>query len=269
MNDLSAAPLITTPDFGLRLASYNIHKGVLGFRASRLTIHGVREQLHQLDADLIFLQEVQGKHEGFAKSFKDWPAEPQHEFLARRSSEGPYHVAYGLNALYAKGHHGNALLSKFPIRWWDNRDVSHHRLERRGILHCLLDTPIGEVHALVIHFGLFAVSRRRQTEQLLHHVASSIPAGAPLLIAGDFNDWRGRLSQTIEKELNVQEVFLATQQGKRGGVLSFPAHRPMVPLDRIYQRGFEVTQAQVFSGREWSRLSDHAPIMVDLAYGKT
>jgi endonuclease/exonuclease/phosphatase family metal-dependent hydrolase len=35
-------------------------------------------------------------------------------------------------------------------------------------------------------------------------------------------------------------------------------------MDRIYQRGFDVRDAQVLRGREWAKLSDHSPLVTDL-----
>jgi len=45
---------------------------------------------------------------------------------------------------------------------------------------------------------------------------------------------------------------------------TFPALVPWLRMDRIYLRGFEVTQAKVLRGPEWARLSDHSPLLADL-----
>jgi hypothetical protein len=45
----------------LRIASYNIHKG-LSFFNRRIVLHDVRDSLIGLNADIVFLQEVQGHH---------------------------------------------------------------------------------------------------------------------------------------------------------------------------------------------------------------
>ena len=121
----------------LRIATYNIHKGFsLGNR--RLAIHDLRERLRTLDADLVFLQEVHGENALHAARFENWPAAPQYEFLA--DTIWPTY-AYGRNAVYDEGHHGNAILSRFPILGWENEDVSSHGYERRGLLHCELHPP--------------------------------------------------------------------------------------------------------------------------------
>jgi endonuclease/exonuclease/phosphatase family metal-dependent hydrolase len=87
---------------------------------------------------MVFLQEVQGLHERPRRAPRDWPEQPQHEFLA----EGVWpHTAYGGNAIYDHGHHGNAILSRFPILASHNQDISEHRFERRGLLHTEIAVP--------------------------------------------------------------------------------------------------------------------------------
>ena len=74
-------------------------------------MHALKEAIARFDADVVFLQEVQGRHDLLAIKHASWPSQGQHEFLAGESQ----HSAYGKNAVYDHGHHGNALLSKFPI----------------------------------------------------------------------------------------------------------------------------------------------------------
>jgi endonuclease/exonuclease/phosphatase family metal-dependent hydrolase len=247
----------------VRVATYNIDKGVMRelFGLRRIPqVHGLRSRLHDLDADLIFLQEVQGRNERHADRFEHWPAEPQEEFLAR--SPGHRHSfesAYGLNANYLHGHHGNALLSRHPIVRRENRDFSDHALEKRGVLHCVVEVGTREVHCFVIHFGLFARSRERQAHALVRWIERAVPADAPLLIAGDTNDWRNHLTRHFTEHLAVHEVM--------GAARTFPALVPWLRMDRIYQRGFEVHDARVLRGPSWARLSDHSPLVADLAIG--
>jgi hypothetical protein len=44
---------------------------------------------------------------------------------------------------------------------------------------------------------------------------------------------------------------------------------PVLQLDRIYVRGFEIHHAQVLFGPSWGRLSDHAPLVAELSLQKT
>lgn len=259
----------------LRIATWNIHKGISTLGA-RPRVHGIKQAITSMTPDILFLQEVQGRHDLLAlRHAGKWPAQAQHEFLAGDT----HHVAYGMNAIYDHGHHGNALLSRFPIESAFNHDVSDHAYESRGILHCVL--PIAEVsiHCYVVHLGLFAGSRLRQTAALIEAVSSTAPADAPLLIAGDFNDWTNSLSKTLRDRLHVREVFdqslsargfgtylrrLSGRGPKKTPARTFPAAMPVLQLDRIYVRGFEVHSANVLFGASWARLSDHAPLVAEL-----
>ena len=260
----------------LRIATWNIHKGVSAI-GTRPRVHGIKQALSGMAADIVFLQEVQGRHDLLALKHTSWPAQAQHEFLAGDS----HHSAYGMNAVYDHGHHGNALLSRFAIASAHNHDVSDHAFESRGILHCVLTLEHQPVHCYVIHLGLFAGSRRRQTDALIEAVESTAPPGAPLLIAGDFNDWTNALSDTLRERLDVVEVFderltsqrfgdylrrLSGRGPRKAPARTFPAAMPVLQLDRVYVRGFDVLSAQVLHGARWARLSDHAPIVAELHF---
>ena len=246
----------------LRVATYNIHKGMsyTPLFNRRLTIHDLREGLRSLDADIVFLQEVYGHHERHARRHHNWPVAPQYEFLA----DTVWHdFAYGRNSVYDAGHHGNAILSRFRITNWDNQDVSTSRYERRGLLHCEIPIPgwSRTLHCVCVHLGLRAYERSRQLEKLRQRIERVVPRDAPLIVAGDFNDWRHRAAQELAQPLNLHEVF---ELVKGRVARTFPAALPVMSLDRIYVRGFRVPTAHVHHGRAWARLSDHAALTATL-----
>lgn len=235
----------------LGICSYNIHKGFSQLNR-RMAIHDLREQLQDLDPDISLLQEVQGQHLKHANRHADWPAEPQHKFLAGDM----LHAAYGRNAIYDHGHHGNAILSRYPILAESNHDVSLYRLERRGILHCEIAlTEAVQAHCLCVHLSLTEYQRRQQLAQLADHVERHVPKGVPLIIAGDFNDWRHRANEWLPRRLGLIEAFTEIDGMP---ARSYPSHLPLLRLDRIYLRGFKVESARVFHGSPWNRISDHA-----------
>ena len=239
----------------LHIATYNIHKG-LSFFKRRLVIHEVREHLRLIDADILFLQEVQGGHTSQARRFVNWPAQPQHEFIADSVWTD---FAYGRNAVYDAGHHGNAVLSRFPILHWDNVDISEHRFEGRGMLHCEVQVPGWDsaLHCVCVHLGLMAHHRSRQMRALRLRIERLVPRDAPLIVAGDFNDWARHAADELARPLEMREVFEHTY-GRPAR--SFPAALPVFQLDRIYVRGFDVKQARVHHGHSWARISDHAAL---------
>ncbi|MCC7548590.1 MAG: endonuclease/exonuclease/phosphatase family protein [Burkholderiales bacterium] len=239
----------------LHVLTYNIHKGFPQFNR-RLSLHDLRERLQAVEPDLVFLQEVVGFHARHAERLANWPTSPQYEFLADQVWDD---FAYGRNAVVDDSHHGNAILSKFPISRWDNEDVSAHQLERRGLLHCEIGIPgwTQPLHTINVHLGLFRAWRERQLGALVNRIDRLVPHDAPLIIAGDFNDWTRRASHMLERSLNLSEVF---ESSGRGPARSFPAMLPMLHLDRIYVRGFRVKIAHVHRGMHWARISDHAPL---------
>ena len=236
----------------LRVATYNIHKGVqwVGPRR-RLEIHNLGHAVEQLDADVVCLQEVRKLHRGEAKYFSHWPELPQADFLA---PEG-YEAIYRTNAVTRHGEHGNAMLSRWPVIGHQHEDMSDHRFEQRGLLHSELmvhDTP---VHVVVCHLGLIRASRERQVAQLKRFVQREVPASAPLLIAGDFNDW----GDMVQREL--ASIGLHSFKGARQS--TFPSRLPLVQLDYVFARGLEPLGAQVPRGRIWWRMSDHLPLIAE------
>jgi len=246
----------------LRVATYNIHKGVRGVGPrKRLEIHNLGLAVEALDADLVCLQEVRLFHRREARRFDrphgGWPAGGQAEFLA---PEG-YHAAYRTNAVTRHGEHGNALLSRWPIGDIGHHDVSDHRFEQRGLLHVPVDWAGRRVHAVVAHFGLVHASRVRQVRRLAEYLAAEVPAGEPLLVAGDFNDWSEKLDEPMQR-IGLERA--RPPQGLRDQRLTFPALAPVFALDRVYLRGMRCRATQVPRGSAWARMSDHLPLLAEL-----
>lgn len=243
----------------LRIATFNIHKGVTSFNA-RFALHQQRDLIRQLHADVVFLQEVQDVHLKHSKRFSQWPIEGQAEYLADSVWTD---FSYGKNSVYPAGHHGNALLSKFPITKTDNLDISAHSIEQRGMLHCEVSVPGWDIplHCICVHLGLFASWRRKQVHQLRERIDAEVPEDAPLIIAGDFNDWGMSAGRILTSGLHLREVF-EHHEGK--SARSFPSVLPLFRLDRIYTRGFNVQNVQVHSGPGFAQVSDHAALSATL-----
>lgn len=241
-------------EHALRVLTINTHKGFNAFNRA-FVLPELRDAVRSTHADLVFLQEVHGEHEGHARRWSRWPELPQYEFLAE--SMWPQ-FAYGRNAVYQEGDHGNALLSKYPIVDHENIDVSLRRVERRGILYCRIRvTPADrDLHAYCVHLGLKEKDRVEQLRRLSEHVRARIPDDAALIIAGDFNDWRERATGILQP-LGVREVFLEQMQAS---ARTFPGRLPLLKLDRIYVRGVRIEEADVLNTAPWPHLSDHVPL---------
>ena len=246
----------------LRVATYNIHKGVRGVGpGKRLEIHNLGLAVESLDADLVFLQEVRLYHTHEARRFQrtsfGWPADGQAQFLAPMG----YEAAYRTNAVTRHGEHGNALLSRWPMGDVGHQDVSDHRFEQRGLLHVPVAWNGETVHAVVVHFGLSHRSRVRQVQRLAEFVEREIPRDAKLVVAGDFNDWGERLDAPMA-ELGLARA--SPPGAPRIGAATFPSRAPMFALDRFYLRGLVCRSTLVPRGATWSRMSDHLPLVAEL-----
>ena len=247
------------PNNSLKVLTYNIHKGFSSSNV-RFILHDIKKLLRKINADVVFLQEIQGDRKISRQRFDDWHNNNQFEFLADSVWQ---HYAYGKNAIYKSGHHGNAILSKYPFIEWENIDVSIMRSASRSLLHGVIQSPENNarIHIVCVHLGLFEKERKGQIAKLCKRINSHIPSDEPLIIAGDFNDWRGHVEHYLRHELSLKEVFKST----RGAYArTFPSWLPMLSMDRIYYRGFEVVQSKPLYGQPWRNLSDHAPLLAEL-----
>ena len=243
----------------LRVLTVNTHKGFTAFNR-RFILPELREAVRSTQADIVFLQEVLGSHDRHAARYPGWPQTSQYEFLADSMWSD---FAYGRNAVYPDGHHGNALLSKYPIVEHRNLDVSITGPERRGLLHCVLDVP-GQhnVHAICVHLSLLENHRQKQLK-LLRQLLESLPAEAPVIIAGDFNDWKSHGNRTLGLQRDLHEAF-----ERHHGHLArtYPARLPLLRLDRIYLRNADSHAPQILGHKPWTHLSDHLPLAVEVRF---
>ena len=130
-------------------------------------------------------------------------------------------------------------------------------------MHCEIKIPDWDqnLHCICVHLGLFAFWRHQQLEALNTRINSWVPEGAPLIIAGDFNDWQQKAGKILAREQHLQEVFKSTH-----GLYarSFPSSFPLFKLDRIYTRGFKVQHCHVHGRGSFANVSDHTALSARL-----
>ena len=243
----------------IKILTYNIHKG---FSTTNLTyaLKQIKGSIQKVHADLVFLQEVIGHHDDHTEHMDDWPSSSQFEYLADQTWP---HLAYGKNAIYTEGHHGNAILSKHSIHFSENEDISFSKIERRGLLHAEIKDGNHTLHAFCVHLGLFEKDRSEQIRKLSARIKKLVPSNDALIIAGDFNDWRQSATDLLISGLKVKEAFLETT-GKHAN--TFPSWFPCLPLDRVYYRNLNCTSVKVLHGNLWKKQSDHLPILAEFEF---
>ncbi|MGE4133685.1 MAG: endonuclease/exonuclease/phosphatase family protein [Bdellovibrionales bacterium] len=243
----------------IRILTYNMHKGFC-FYSRQYVLRELREAIRQVNADIVFLQEVMGVH---PEEIKGNHIDSQFEYLA--DSIWP-HFAYGKNAVYSSGHHGNSILSKYPIVEYENINVSTNPFERRGLLHAQVKLEGNEknLHLVCLHLDLLKRGRDRQLTSLIERIQQTVPTESPLIVAGDFNDWQKKLSDPLFESAGLREcgIELRGEHPK-----TFPSWRPFLSLDRVYVRQLKPHHHEVLAGLPWSKMSDHAAVVVDLEIG--
>lgn len=243
----------------LKILSYNIHKGY-DWKKQNYFLEDMRKMINSSHADIVFLQEVVGQNNFYKEKGL---VDAQFEFLADTVWK---HYSYAKNSLYDHGHHGNLILSRYPIEAWENIDLTTNFLEKRGLLVCKILLPESKtkyIHAACAHLDLFHTGRRRQYE-LIKDKIKTLDSNelSPLILAGDFNDWNQQSCRIFEEEMKMQEAYKA----KHGRLAkTFPAGLPLFCLDRIYVRNMKINDSYIVKRAEHQdHFSDHLPIYCEV-----
>jgi endonuclease/exonuclease/phosphatase family metal-dependent hydrolase len=237
----------------LRLVTWNIHKGIGTDRAYRLD--RIIQVLRELDGDVVCLQEVDV---GVARS----ALEHQGERIA--AELGYRHTAIGLNVRVRGGAYGNATLSKHPLADVRNVDLTVPPKKRRGglVTRVVAGPPEGWLVANV-HLGLLHVERAIQARRLFDHLFEGTRPGQPLVVAGDWNEWRNRLVKTVMKERGLH-VARTDPHGPHGAK-TWPSRLPLWALDKIlYSLPAKCHHVACILDDVTRRASDHLPLVVEL-----
>ena len=246
--------LVNNEPMKLRLVSYNIHKGFDHLNQNYI-LEDIRTLIRKTNADIVCLQEVIGENHKLKDEGK---IDNQFEFLADQFWP---HYSYGKNALYDHGHHGNLILSKFPIENFSNLDLSTNQYERRGILKCRVILPELKQHVTIMttHLNLTSKGRQKQLKKIDENCY--FDDSELCIFTGDFNDWDRKVSSLVEEQWGFKEVF---KRLHRSYPKTFPAVYPLLKLDRIYTKNFKAIDAKVLSSPHKLKLSDHLPLYTEL-----
>ena len=218
----------------IRVATYNIHGGIgLDRRHDLPRIIRVIDELH---ADIIGLQEVAGT--------------PDADAMELIAHECGYWAVAGPNIVEHRGHFGNLLLSRWPIREHRLLDISVASREPRGAIDA---RGAQHLQVIVTHLGLRRGERRKQLARLNNAVSSD---DTPAVILGDFNT-------PTRRELH--RAGLGGGWAPRLAPRSFPANLPLLALDRIWVRPDALLHSVRAHRSRLSRVaSDHLPVVASL-----
>jgi endonuclease/exonuclease/phosphatase family metal-dependent hydrolase len=246
-NDANASSFSIAALGSLRVMTVNVHKGFTMLNR-RFVLRELRDAIREVGADVVFLQEIHGARRALVAG-AEAPDVPHYEYLADEIWPA---FAYGRNAVYTNGDHGNALLSKYPIVRSQNVDVSSARHEKRGLLHCALRVPGRDdvVHAICVHLGLKQSHRQCSCSSC----ASSSRKGCP---RPNRCSWPVTSTTGVARRTRcccVVPIWTKSSSkpvvGRRG---PFPHGLPLLPLDRIYVRGVRDHAPLALPVRPWTQ----------------
>jgi len=236
----------------LRVLTYNVHK-FFNITNSQYILNELKQRMSELDLDIVFLQEMRGIQ---PEKFKgDYKLEP----LEHLADEIWDHFVYGKNAVYSTGHHGNAILSKHPFKSWLNHDMSNHAFERRSLLEGVVEYGGLDIALACTHLDLTEWGRKKQQQKIIETLKLKEKINSPLILAGDFNDWRGR-SRKIFCDLGLSDIFTDPLAASS---FTYPSVMPILSLDKMYFANLRCVNSAVLNASHWRKLSDHLPIFAE------
>lgn len=229
----------------ISVASYNIQKSVgTDFRRRPARILAV---LHELDADVVALQEVDRR---FGARVSSLSAE------AIETDTGYTPIGFGVRER-SLGWHGNTILVRKGTEVLAQRTLALPRLEPRGAVLADLRIRGFSLRVVGMHLGLVGLWRKRQAIAVLEHL-EELEDVLPTVIMGDFNEW--------SVEGGCFRLFAAEHNISAPGP-SYPSVRPMLQLDRVVTSlDLEIESAGVHASRRARTASDHLPVWAKLTY---
>jgi endonuclease/exonuclease/phosphatase family metal-dependent hydrolase len=224
----------------LTVASYNVHRCI--GRDGKCDPARVARVIEELDADVVALQEVDFR-------YHVRQGDDQLRFLAEATR---YESVWGPVLYGSGGQYGNGILTRPSVLEVRGIDLSVPRYQRRGALDVDLEVHGTPIRIIAAHLGLGLNEREIQVQRLLRALDEAPSEDAPLILLGDFNEWRPP-SAPLRR--------LHRRFGRTPGMRSFPSRFPVLALDRIWVRPRQALVAvDVHNSSRARRASDHLPI---------
>ena len=243
----------------LKLATYNIRAGLDS------SIVSVGDAIRLLDPDIIAVQEIDESNERSS-------GVSQVNKLSEITGMKYVHFCYASN--YRKGQDGHAILSKFPFDESSKLNLKLDRIfdkEERSVCTAEVTLPSGalssEKRKVIIasaHLGL---------KDNAHHVQSMmsklkyIGQERDIFLLGDLNLTPEEPSYSELIDNNYKDVLPIEKRYD-----TFPAIKPIKRIDYIFfnkdYSNFNINVEDIWDPKynviDWSRISDHYPVMVTI-----
>lgn len=231
----------------LRFASYNIHKSVGMDR--RRDPDRIMAVLHEMDADIIALQEV------------DRRIGARETTLSRKQiDDSPWRLVQVAKRPRSIGWHGNALLVRRSYDVHEGEPLDLPTLEPRGAACGEITIEGTRLRIIGTHLDLSGLRRRDQIRSLIA-IVDACRRDLPTVLMGDFNQW-GMATGAMREFAGGWQVITP---GK-----SYPSRQPIASLDRIcVTPHWQCVASEVHHTALSAVASDHLPVIATLTLHKS
>jgi endonuclease/exonuclease/phosphatase family metal-dependent hydrolase len=229
----------------------------------------VLDVLHEIDADVVALQEADRRVGGRASAvphelidthgrYKPVPLGVKNRRILDRMPRVGARVDELLKVDTRNlGWHGNALLVKPHVEIMEVAALELPTLEPRGAVLAELLIRDKPLRVVGLHLDLSGLWRRRQMRAILSEIAGR-PNRMPTVLMGDTNEWRSAAG--CLKDLDGHYRIAPTGP-------SFHSRRPVAALDRIIvDKELRIEAAGVHHSPSARVASDHLPIWARLSF---
>ena len=213
-------------------------------RAADHHIHRIQQFIAGTDPDLVGLVELDtgSMRAGGRNHAAEFARVLSHQYTYcskyRRGSVG--------RVLPILRHQGNALFSRQPL------EACQHHFLPAGFKRLVLEARTESVHIFLVHLALNQRTREKQLRYLARLVGE---AREPVIVAGDFNVFRG----ATELGHLIEATGLRTVNAKQSP--TYPSWKPTRELDfMLCSPAVRVTGFKVLTE---VKLSDHLPLQLD------
>lgn len=230
----------------IKVASYNIHKGV-GTDRKRDPAR-ILKVLAEVDADIVCLQEADLRFGTRASVLPRFLIESHTDYVPV-----PLDVQHD-----SMGWHGNAILVRSGITV-ESHDIIHIPcLEPRGVVTATVSVGGTSLSVFGMHLDLSGLWRVRQARAIAA-LADAARVDRPTVLMGDINEWRANAGCFRE----FGKHFTVLDPGP-----SFHSRRPVARLDRIMHCDrLEAVDCGVHRSALAATASDHLPVWAEFAAG--
>jgi endonuclease/exonuclease/phosphatase family metal-dependent hydrolase len=249
----------------LTVASYNVRKAIGTDR--RRDPQRVLDVLHEIDADIVALQEADKRFGGRAAAvplelidehglYRPVHFGVKHKRVLDRVPGGDRVDALLRIKTRNIGWHGNAILVKPHIGVIDCAALEIPMFEPRGAVMAELLVGDEPLRVIGMHLELSGLWRRRQIRSILDAIAAR-PQKMPTILMGDTNEWRDAAGCLND----FRPAYRVAPTGP-----SFHSRHPVAALDRIIvHKDMTIEAAGVHMSPASRRASDHLPIWARLS----